>query len=63
MILKCGGEGVDIPLQAMLWSLKNLRHTVMQPKQVVQRESNNESKARKSIPTLNFIIHKKSYSL
>ena len=51
-----------IPLNG-LWSLKNLRHTVIQPKQVVQRESNNESKSRKSIPTSNFIIYKKSYSL
>ena len=47
-----------IPLNG-LWSLKNLRHTVIQPKQVVQRESNNESKSRKSIPTLNFIIYEK----
>ena len=47
-------------------SLKNLRHTVrihMQPKQVVQRDSNNESKSRKSIPTSNFIIYRKSYSV
>ena len=39
-------------------SLKNLRHTVrihMQPKQVVQRDSNNESKSRKSIPTSNLL--------
>ena len=45
-------------------SLKNLRHTVcipMQPNQAVQRESNNESKSTKSIPTSNFIIYKKSY--
>ena len=27
-----------------------------QPKQVVQRENNNESKSRQSIPTSNFII-------
>ena len=43
-------------------SLKNLRHTVripIQPKQVVQRDGNNES----SIPTSNFIIYKKSYSV
>ena len=28
----------------------------------IQRESNNESKFRKGISTLNFIIYKKSYS-
>ena len=47
-------------------SLKNLRHTVripIQPKQVGQRDSNNESKSRKSIPTSNLIIYKKSYSV
>ena len=47
-------------------SLKNLRHTVrihMQPKQVAQRDSNNESKSRKRIPTSNFIIYRKSYSV
>ena len=47
-------------------SSKNLRHTLripIQPKQVVQRDSKNESKSRKIIPTLNFIIYKKFYSV
>ena len=35
----------------------------IQPKQVVQAESNDESKSRKSIMTINFIIYKKSYAL
>ena len=35
----------------------------IQPKQVVQRESNNGSKSRESIPTSNCVIYKKSYAL
>ena len=35
----------------------------IQPKQVVQAESNDESKSRKSIMTTNFITYKKSYAI
>ena len=34
-----------------------------QPKKVAQRESNNGSKSRESIPTSNYVIYKKSYAL
>ena len=52
-----GREEVDILLQTMVF--EKPENTVIQPRQVVQRESNNESKSTKSIPTLykKYLIH------